>query len=465
MYDADTRRRARELMELGLSVREVSRRMGGRPSATCLDQWRRQWFPGVSRRGKPVALSAKEKNAAVMRVVAGEDLERVAAEVGCAPGTLRAWRRAFALKGQAGLMTHRDARERCERISARDLPDDVELLKAMVVELRFEADLARQMLEIVKKDPGADPAALSNREKTLLVEALRPRYSPTFSMRRLRLPASTYYDQRKAMAGADRDGDIRAAVVDLFEASGRTWGYRRVKAGLDEDRGLAGASEKRVRRVMSQEGLRPVSAGRARAYRSYDAATDTAGPEVPNVPLRPDGTHDFSAGAPNVLWVSDVTEFRLPDDPRRVYLSPVLDCCDGSVVGWKTALSASSAELTDPALAMACAGLRPGDAPTCHTDRGAHYHARSWIGLCRSHGVSRSMSRKGRSPDNARMEGFFGTLKAERFHGRDWSGWSAEDFAAEVDSWIVDHNTRRKKLSLGWRTPMEYRQAALNNAA
>ena len=453
-------------MELGLSLSEVSRRLGGRPSPTCLNEWRRQWFPDAPRRRKPVALSAKEKNAAVMRVVAGEDLGVVAAEVGCAPGTLQVWRRAFARKGQAGLMTQRDAREGCERISADDLPDDPELLKAMVVELRFEADLARQMLEIVKKDPGADPAALSNREKTLLVEALRQRYSLTYSMRRLRLPASTYYDQRKAMmAGADRDGDIRAAVVDLFLASGRTWGYRRVKAGLDEEPGLAGASEKRVRRVMSQEGLRPVSAGRTGSYRSYDAVADTAGPEVPNAPLRPDGTHDFSAPAPNVLWVSDVTEFRLPDDSRRVYLSPVLDCCDGSVVGWKTALSASSAELTDPSLAMACAGLRPGDAPTCHTDRGSQYHARTWIAICREHGVSRSMSRKGRSPDNARMEGFFGTLKTERFHGRDWSGWSAEDFAAEVDSWIVDHNTRRKKLSLGWRTPADHRQAILDKVA
>lgn len=179
----------------------------------------------------------------------------------------------------------------------------------------------------------------------------------------------------------------------------------------------------------------------------------------PSVPQRASLAH-----SPNVLWVTDVTEFRLPDDPRRVYLSPVLDCCDGSLPGWKVALEATSEGLTDPALEMACSQLREGDSPACHSDRSSQYHAASWKAICGRNGVRRSMSRKARSPDNARMEGFFGTLKNERFYFRDWSGWTAEEFAVEVDSWMVDHNERRRKLSLGWKTPMEYRVAALAGA-
>ena len=34
------------------------------------------------------------------------------------------------------------------------------------------------------------------------------------------------------------------------------------------------------------------------------------------------------------------------------------------------------------------------------------------------------MSAKGCSPDNAAMEGFFGLLKKEFWHGRDWSDWT-----------------------------------------
>lgn len=62
------------------------------------------------------------------------------------------------------------------------------------------------------------------------------------------------------------------------------------------------------------------------------------------------------------------------------------------------------------------AGLLP------HSDRGGHYRWPGWVALCRGNRLVRSMSRKGRSCDNARMEGFFGTLKSEFFHSRDWEG-------------------------------------------
>ena len=51
------------------------------------------------------------------------------------------------------------------------------------------------------------------------------------------------------------------------------------------------------------------------------------------------------------------------------------------------------------------------------------------------------MSRKGACPDNARAEGFFGTLKQEFFHGREWAGVTWETFAAEVADhmdWFVN---------------------------
>lgn len=62
-------------------------------------------------------------------------------------------------------------------------------------------------------------------------------------------------------------------------------------------------------------------------------------------------------------------------------------------------------------------------------------------------------------------EGFFGTLKNVNFYFRDWSGWTAEEFMAEVDRWMIEYNERRIKQSLGWKTPMEYRTAALTGVA
>ena len=168
--------------------------------------------------------------------------------------------------------------------------------------------------------------------------------------------------------------------------------------------------------------------------------------------MRADGTHDFSAGRPNEAWVSDVTEFRLPDDGRKVYLSPVVDLFDGKPVGWAVGTS-PDARLTESSLEMACATLGEGEAPVAHTDRGCHYRWPGWKAICGRHGLARSMSRKGTSPDNAACEGFFGNLKNEFFHGRDWSGWTAEAFMELLDGWMAAYSTvRLKAFREGGRT-------------
>ena len=53
----------------------------------------------------------------------------------------------------------------------------MEALRRRVEELELENALMREVVEVVKKDPGADLRRLSNREKTMLIDRLRPRYS------------------------------------------------------------------------------------------------------------------------------------------------------------------------------------------------------------------------------------------------------------------------------------------------
>lgn len=111
----------------------------------------------------------------------------------------------------------------------------------------------------------------------------------------------------------------------------------------------------------------------------------------PNLPLLPDGPHLFRAGRPNELWVTGITEFRLPSGERR-YLSPAIDCLGGRPVSWSVGPRPTAA-------------LAPGEAPVVHSDRGCHYRWPGWMAPCREHGLARSMSRKGTSGDNARVEG------------------------------------------------------------
>lgn len=69
------------------------------------------------------------------------------------------------------------------------------------------------------------------------------------------------------------------------------------------------------------------------------------------------------------------------------------------------------------------------------------------------------MSRKGCSQDNAACEGFFGKLKTELFYPRDRRAATVEQFVKEVDSYIHWYNEKRIKISLGARSPVEYRES------
>lgn len=162
----------------------------------------------------------------------------------------------------------------------------------------------------------------------------------------------------------------------------------------------------------------------------------------PNLPLREDGTHDFHAAVPNEKWASDITEFRLPGDCRKVYLRRAIDLFDSKPAGWSIWTS-SNADLANSSLERACDQLEDSEAPMVHTDRGCHYRWPGWKGICEEHGLMRSMSRKGRSPDNAAAEGFFGKLKNEFFYARDWGGVKAEGFMVQLDERMAGYSTDR----------------------
>ena len=68
------------------------------------------------------------------------------------------------------------------------------------------------------------------------------------------------------------------------------------------------------------------------------------------------------------------------------------------------------------------------------------------------------MSRKGRSPDNSRAEGFFGRLKVEFFYGRGWDDVSMGEFMEMLDTYLVWYRDKRRKSDLGYMSPMQYRR-------
>ena len=165
---------------------------------------------------------------------------------------------------------------------------------------------------------------------------------------------------------------------------------------------------------------------------------------------------DFHADSPNELWLTDITEFRIP--AGRVRLSPIIDCFDGMAVNWRMSTS-PNAELANSMPGAACSTLCEGERPRINSNRGCHYRWPGWIKICDENGLERSMSKNGCSPDNSACEGFFGRLKNEVFYGEDWSGWSIEEFMSEIDAYIRWHDERRIKLTLDGMSPVEYRES------
>ena len=155
---------------------------------------------------------------------------------------------------------------------------------------------------------------------------------------------------------------------------------------------------------------------------------------------------DPGTGRPNMLWVTDLTEFSIP--AGKAYLSPVIDCYDGMPVAWTIGTSPDSA-LANGMLADACSTLKDGEKPIIHSDRGCHYRWPEWIRICKEHGLTRSMSAKGCSPDNAAAEGFFGRLKQEFFHKRSFAGVSMDGFIDMLDDYMVWYRDKRIKTEFG----------------
>ena len=302
---------------------------------------------------------------------------------------------------------------------------------------QVENRLLRAVLDDLKAG-GSLPGLTSNRSKAELGERLRRETGlPLRPIARfLGISKSSYEYWRRRLAdgsaGAPDEADVLGAEVErVFREEGRcARGYRFVHARLAEELGRP-VSEKVVREAMGRRGLRPVYLRRGRRYSSYAGEIDDA---PANLPLRGDGTHDFSPASPNALWASDITEFRLPCG-AKVYLSPVVDLFDSRPVAWAIGARPTAA-LANESLSRACAALRPGEAPVVHTDRGCHYRWPGWKSICGEHGLTRSMSRKGRCADNAAMEGFFGRLKNEFFRGRDWSGVPVGEFVRRLDRWM-----------------------------
>lgn len=205
-------------------------------------------------------------------------------------------------------------------------------------------------------------------------------------------------------------------------------------------------SRKRVVRLMQEEGL----VGRPR--RRFKCTTDSnhGRPVAENLLAR-----NFTATAPNQRWVGDTTELRTPNG--KLFLAVIIDLFSRFVVGW--ALSAvNDRHLTLKALDMALRRRCPGVGLLHHSDQGSTYAAEDYQDALREAGLICSMSRRGNCYDNAAMESWNGTLKAEL---GEWFESAGIAQAKLFDFIEVFYNQKRMHSSIDYLSPAEFERAAM----
>ncbi|WP_353354865.1 IS3 family transposase [Intrasporangium sp. DVR] len=161
---------------------------------------------------------------------------------------------------------------------------------------------------------------------------------------------------------------------------------------------------------------------------------------------------DFTADAPNRLWLSDITEHRTGEG--KLYLCAIKDVYSNRIVGYSIGDRMKSRLAVD---ALAGAVARRGQVAGCilHTDRGSQFRSRKFVRALQRHEMVGSMGKVGATGDNAAMESFFALLQKNVLDRRQWA--TRQELRIAIVTWIErTYHRRRRQDALGRLTPIEF---------
>ncbi len=261
---------------------------------------------------------------------------------------------------------------------------------------------------------------------------------------------SSYYaaKSRPLSARAQRDDVLTPALRALWEANYRVYGARKLwkaarRAGLDVGRD-------QVARLMRATGIE----GARRSKRVRTTRPAAAADRHPDLVQR-----DFTATAPNQLWVTDLTF--VPTWAGVAYVCFIIDVYSRTIVGWRVAshmrtdMILDALEMTRWSRGTRLEGLR------CHSDAGSQFTSLRYGERLAEIGAVPSIGSVGDSFDNALAETVNGYYKAELIRGPARTGpWkSVEDVELATLGWVHWHNTIRLHGYLNDLPPAEFETA------
>lgn len=243
---------------------------------------------------------------------------------------------------------------------------------------------------------------------------------------------------------AKSDTDLLAHIKRVFIANRQTYGSPRVFQVLKRE-GFR-VSEKRIARLMQENGLR------ARALKTYSRPAKV---KFFYKAIKNHRKDIEKATAINQQWSGDITYLKV--GARWHYLAVVIDLYSRRIIGWAFGKNKNTA-LTMKALRLAIRKRKPEEKVLFHTDRGAEYRAHVIQQFLIKHNIKASMNRPGCCTDNAEVESFFHSLKADIIRGNRFE--TTTKLVSVLKGYMnYFYNRQRLHSSLGYKTPAEYEVA------
>ena len=286
------------------------------------------------------------------------------------------------------------------------------------------------------------------------IEQQRQMYPISLMCRVLVVSESGYHAWRHRPHSERRQLNARLEIEILaaHQRTRETYGAERLHDDL-ADHGVR-TSLHRVRQLRKKLGLC------CKQKRKFKVTTDSKHhlPVAPNLLDR-----QFTVTAPNRVWVSDITY--IATDEGWLYLAGLKDLFNGELVGYAMS-ERMTKSLVMQALFRGVSAKRPAKGLILHSDRGSQYCAQDYQKLLKQFGMTASMSRKGDCWDNAPMESFWGSLKNELVHHRQFA--TREEAQQEISEYIevfyapkevpLGDNRQRKQARLGYLSPAAFTQ-------
>jgi putative transposase len=245
--------------------------------------------------------------------------------------------------------------------------------------------------------------------------------------------------RREPSLRAHENKTLVQKIKQVHQASRRIYGSPRIYRHL-KLQGIC-VSKNRIAKLMQSHGIK----GRVATLRYTSPNLKKFYGALPNKQLA------HQAAAPNQVWVADITYLKVGNIYR--YLAVVMDRCSRRIVGWAFGQQ-KNVLLTLRALNNAVKKRKPPPGLIFHTDRGIEYYANAFRARLKELNINQSMNRPGKVTDNAFMESFFHSMKADVIHGNKFS--EDKEMLSVIRSYIPFYNHSRMHSSLNYVSPATF---------